>query len=75
MMASPEWYYEAHLKGKTTDEINAQIRSIKREISRLKKVVASPQDHMEEWGICPDPQVQLEMHRLYLRKAEAYLKK
>ena len=68
-MMSPEWYYEAILKDKTEEQLKKEIRSLKRKISRLKKVVANPQDYMEEWGICPDPEVQLHMHILYLEKA------
>ena len=82
MMASPEWYYEEYLKGKSAEEIRKEIRSLKRKIGHLKKVVANPQEYMEEWGICPSPQVQLEMHRLYLQQAvkalmdsEEYLEK
>lgn len=69
MMVSPDWYYEEKLKGKTAEQIKKEIRSLKRKISHLKKVVANPQDYMEEWGICPDPQVLLELHGLYLQKA------
>ncbi len=74
MMVSPEWYYEENLKGKTAKEIRKGISSLKRRIGHLKKVVANPQEYVEEWGICPDPQVQLEMHILYLQKAEETLK-
>ena len=73
MMASPEWYYEEYLKGKSAEEIRKEIRSLKRKIGHLKKVVANPQEYMEEWGICPSPQVQLEMHILYLQKAKEAL--
>ena len=71
MMVAPEWYYEDKLKGKTAEQIKKEIRSLKRKIGHLKKVVANPQDHMEEWGICPGPQVRLEMYGLYLQKAIA----
>lgn len=69
MMVSPEWYYEEKLKGKTVEQIKKEIRSLKRKICHLKKVVANPKEYMGEWGICPSPQVQLEMHGLYLQKA------
>ena len=69
MMVSSEWYAEECLKGKTTEQIQKEICSLKRKIGRLKKVVENPQEYMEEWGLCPDPQVRLEMHRLYLQKA------
>ena len=69
MMVSPEWYYEDKLKGKTAEQIKKEIRSLKRKIGHLKKVVADPRNYIEEWCICPDPQVQLEMHSLYLERA------
>ncbi len=68
MMASPEWYYEEQLKGKTVDQIKSQIRSLKRRIRRLEKAVANPEVCQQAW-ICPSPEVQLEMHYLYLQKA------
>ena len=37
MMISPEYYCEEHLRGKSQQEILKLIRSLKREISRLKK--------------------------------------
>ena len=69
MMESPEWYYEEKLKGKTPRQIQREIRNLKREIRRLETVVANPEAYPEEWSICPDPQVQLEMYRLYLNMA------
>ena len=70
MMVSPEWYYEEKLKGKTAQQIKKEIRSLKGKIGYLKKVVAKPQEYMAEWGICPDPEVQLQMYSLYLQKAQ-----
>ena len=67
MMVSPEWYYEKNLKGKTVDEIKSQIRSLKRKIRQLQKEVDTPE--FDGWMICPSPEVQLEMHRLYLQEA------
>ena len=67
MMASPEWYYEENLKGKTVEEIKSQIRSLKRTIRRLQKEVDNSES--QGWQICPGPEVQLEMHRLYLQEA------
>lgn len=69
MMVSPEWYYEENLKGKTEDQIRSQIRSLKRKIRKLEKVVADPEEYPKEWMFCPSPKVQLEMYRLYLLKA------
>ena len=67
MMANPEWYYEEYLKGKTVEEIKSKIRSLKRTIRRLQKEVDNPES--KGWQICPSPEVQLEMHRLYLEEA------
>ena len=69
MMVSPEWYSEEYLKGKTAEQLQKEVRSLKRKIGHLKKVVANPQEYMDEWGMCPSPEVQLEMHGLYLQKA------
>ena len=73
MMVDPEWYYEEMLKGKPPEQIKKEIRSLQRKIGHLKKVAANPQDYVEDWGICPDPKVQLEIHRLYLQKAQEIL--
>ena len=67
MMASPEWYYEEKIKGKTVEKIKSQIRSLKRIIRRLQKEVGNPESN--DWQICPSLEVQLEMHRLYLQEA------
>ena len=67
MMVSPEWYYEENLKGKKIDEIKSRIRSLKRKIRQLQKEVDNPES--KGWQICPSPEVQLEMHRLYLQEA------
>ena len=67
MMVSPEWYAEEYLKGKTVDEIKSRIRSLKRKIRHLQKEADNP--GTDGWLICPSPEVQLEMHRLYLQEA------
>ena len=71
MMASPEWYYEEYLKGKSADEIRSQIRSLQRKIRQLQKEVDNP--NLDGCMIQPRPYVQLEMHRLYLQKAKEAL--
>ena len=73
MMVSPEWYREEQLNGKTAAQIEAIIRSLKEEIARLQKVVANPMEYPREWRICPDPEVQLKMYRLYLHQAREAL--
>ena len=67
MLVSPEWYYEENLKGKTVAQIKSQIRRLKCKIRQLQKEADSPE--AEGRMICPSPDVQLEMHRLYLQKA------
>lgn len=42
MMISPEEFYNESLKGKSTDQIMRVIRSLKREIGRLKNIVEHP---------------------------------
>ena len=71
MMVDPEWYYEEYLKGKTAEQIRSRIRSLQRKIRQLQKEVDNP--NSDGWMICPSPEVQLEMHRLYLKRAKEAL--
>jgi hypothetical protein len=71
MMMDPEWYYEECLKGKSADQIRSRIRSLQRKIRQLQKEVDNP--NSDGWMICPGPEVQLEMHRLYLQRAKEAL--
>ena len=71
MMMDPEWYYEAYLKGKKTEQIKSRIRSLQRKIRQLQKEAENPNSH--DRMICPGPEVQLEMHRLYLKRAKEAL--
>ena len=71
MMVDPEWYYEEHLKGKSDEQIRSRIRSLQRKIRQLQKEVDNPKS--DGWMICPGPEVQLEMHRLYLQRAKVAL--
>lgn len=68
MMISPETYYEAYLKDKTTDEIIRKIRGLKKQIGHLKNVMEHP-----EYGsapiIHPSEAVQLHWTREYLQRA------
>ena len=47
MMISPEGYYEVSLKDKSQEEILKEIRSLKREISQLKR-------YLEEHSLEPE---------------------
>ena len=71
MMVDPEWYYEEYLKGKSVEQIRSRIRSLQRKIRQLQKEVDNP--NSDGWMICPGPDVQLEMHRLYLKRAKEAL--
>ena len=48
MMISPEGYYEVSLKEKTQAEILKEIRSLKREINKLKRYIEEHSLELEE---------------------------
>ena len=73
MMISPDWYYEEYLKGKTAAEIMAKIRSLKKEIGRLKKVLEDPSYPDREWAMHPSESVQLSCTKQYLEYAKKAL--
>ncbi len=68
MMISPEQYYEMNLKGKNQREILREIRSLKREINRLKRVLQDPDQSFEKM-ILPDPMTMISCNRDYLEYA------
>lgn len=68
MMISSDYYYEINLKGKTKEEILKEIRSLKREISRLKKVIAEGENSPENM-IDPSPSTRISCSREYLEEA------
>lgn len=72
MMISPEMYYEKYLKSKTVGEIMTVIRSLKREISRLKTIIERPDTNYEDI-ISPSEEVCLACARLYLERAKLAL--
>ena len=63
MMIGPEGYYEEKLKGKSAAQIMTAIRSLKREISRLKNVIEHPE---YQCMMHPSDETQLWCFRLYL---------
>ena len=71
MMISPETYYEEYLKGKTPEEILKAIRSLKREITRLKNIAEQP-----DFGciIYPSESVRISCSQDYLERAKLALK-
>ena len=69
MMISPEGYYEEYLKGKSQNEILTEIRSLKREISRLKKLLEGDEENSEK-TMLPSPLTRLKCDRAYLEMAK-----
>ena len=69
MMISPELYYDEYLHGRSQKEILHVIRSLKREINRLKReledISIAPKTQ-----IMPSPLTQLKISRYYLEKAK-----
>lgn len=71
MMISPETYYEENLKGKTAEEILKAIRSLKREITRLKNIAEYPEYVCE---MHPSESVRISCAQDYLERAKLALK-
>ena len=70
VMISPEGYYQENLKDKTAAQIMTKIRSLKREIARLKRVLEHP-DY-----VCkrkPSELTQLSCTQQYLERAKRAL--
>lgn len=69
MMISPEAYYEEYLRGRSQEEILHEIRSLKREISRLKRELED--DSLEpKVQIMPSPLTRIKCSREYLEIAK-----
>lgn len=72
MMISPEAYYELELKEKSQQEILKEIRSLKREINKLKKLIEE-NDLSTDAYIMPSRLTRIKCDREYLEKAiQAY---
>ena len=71
MMISPESYYETTLKEKTPQEIMKEIRSLKKEINRLKKALEEPwlTGEMPVIAIYPTPLTRIKCSQDYLKRA------
>jgi len=70
MMISPEGFYEFELKGKSKEEILKEIRSLKRDINRNKKLIEDNNKASEPIAfMSPGPNVVIEMDREYLARA------
>lgn len=72
MMICPETYYEEHIKGKSAEQIMTVIRSLKKEIGRLKSTIEHP-DYAPT--MCPTESTRLWCTRLYLERAIIALEK
>lgn len=70
MMISPEAYYDNELQGKTPEEIRRKIRSLRREISTLKRTMENPDYSPTS---CPGEDVRISCDRLYLERAKKAL--
>ena len=68
-MISPEFYYDEYLQGKSQEEILRQIRSLKQEISRLKRELE--EDTPEPKPVMySSPLTRIKSNREYLEKAK-----
>ncbi len=67
MMIDPETYYEMYLKGKSPEQLLTEIRSLRREIARLRRELEDPS--FEESGLMPGSRAVLETDREYLERA------
>ena len=70
MMMSPEAYYDNELQGKTPEEIRRKIRSLRREITTLKRAMESP-DYTQIY--CLGDDVRISCDRRYLERAKLAL--
>lgn len=74
MMISPEGYVMEHLYNKGIDGVQKEIRSLKRRINELKRILENPMQNDPSLFICPSPLVQLKCSYKYLESAIDYLK-
>ena len=72
-MISPESFYEMNLKGKTPTEIMTVIRSLKREIGRLKNIMEHPDYPQRKSMIFPSESTRISCSQYYLACAKQAL--
>ena len=72
MMIVPETYVHIHLKGKSEEEANREIKKLRREISRLKRVIEESDPYSDEMLEAPSPGVRLSCNIDYLDAAREY---
>ncbi len=74
MMISPESFVEMGLQGKTREDAVKEVKSLLREINRLKRILEKD-PYSEECMIKPGPLVKISVSRKYLTAAREYFKK
>lgn len=73
MMIAPETYVEMELGGKNLEQAIKEVKSLWKEIRRLKKIIEEEPDS-EEMIICPMPDVRISVYRDYIGAAREYFK-
>lgn len=73
MMIAPETYVEMELAGKNREEAIKEVKSLWKEIRRLKKIIEEEPDS-EEMMIHPMPGVRISVYRDYIEAAREYFK-
>ena len=73
MMIAPATYVEMELAGKNREQAIKEVKSLWKEIRRLKKIIEEESDS-EEMMICPMPDVRVSVYRDYIEAAREYFK-
>ena len=73
MMIAPATYVEMELAGKNREQAIKEVKSLWKEIRRLKKIIEEEPDS-EEMMICPMPDVRVSVYRDYIEAAREYFK-
>lgn len=73
MMIAPATYVEMELAGKSREQAIEEVKSLWKEIRRLKKIIEEEPDS-EEMMICPMPDVRVSIYRDYIEAAREYFK-
>ena len=73
MMIAPATYVEMELAGKSREQAIEEVKSLWKEIRRLKKIIEEEPDS-EEMMICPMPDVRVSVYRDYIVAAREYFK-
>ena len=73
MMIAPATYVEMELAGKNREQAIKEVKSLWKEIRRLKKIIEEEPDS-DEMMICPMPDVRISVYRDYIKAAREYFK-